>query len=280
MSLGGLHQALTLDDPLAVVGELALSQERLEHRRLRLLELQEQRIGLVAAGQEHDPRPRADAADADDLARRVRRSGSARAAGGGRRQRAPVGADTPARTPRSGPVRRRRPSSSIGTMSGGSLDDARLAVHHLRELANACRLSFDCALATLRSKRFRRLRVPCRPPAAAISSTSIRAYQRSRFGMPARPRIASRYDTGHGQDDRPPLLRVEAAVAAGDGQAGREPLDVPFEGPGQGLVEVVDAEDESPIGCGEDAEVGQVRITAELHVQPGPGASARSAAIG
>jgi hypothetical protein len=52
--------------------ERALAKERLEHRRLRLLDLQEQRIGLVAAEHEHDPGARADAAHADHLARRVR----------------------------------------------------------------------------------------------------------------------------------------------------------------------------------------------------------------
>src|SRR5262249_18648007 len=63
----GLRQPLTLDHALAVVRELALAHERLEHRRLRLLRLQEQRIAAVAPEQEYDPRPRPDAADADDL---------------------------------------------------------------------------------------------------------------------------------------------------------------------------------------------------------------------
>ena len=67
----GLGQALALDDALAVVCELALAEERLEHRRLRLLELEEERVVVVAAEQQHDARPRADAADADDLARGV-----------------------------------------------------------------------------------------------------------------------------------------------------------------------------------------------------------------
>src|SRR5204863_6198909 len=68
---GGLHQPLALDHPLAVIGVLALAEERLQHRRLRLLELQKQRIGVVAAEHQDDPRARADAADTDYLARRV-----------------------------------------------------------------------------------------------------------------------------------------------------------------------------------------------------------------
>ena len=50
---------------------LARADEPLEHRRLRLLRLQEQGIVLVAADHEEDPGPRPDAADADHLARRV-----------------------------------------------------------------------------------------------------------------------------------------------------------------------------------------------------------------
>ena len=48
--------------------ELALAEERLEHRGLRLLDLQEEGVVVVAAEQQHDPGARADAADADDLA--------------------------------------------------------------------------------------------------------------------------------------------------------------------------------------------------------------------
>ena len=40
-------------------------------------------------------------------------------------------------------------------------------------------------------------------------------------------------------------------------------------GPGQGLVEVVEVEQQSPLRGGEDPEVGQVRVTAELDGQPG-----------
>jgi len=52
-----------IDNPFA--------QKRLEHRRLGLLELEKQRIVVVAAEHQHDPRPCADAADPDHLARRV-----------------------------------------------------------------------------------------------------------------------------------------------------------------------------------------------------------------
>jgi hypothetical protein len=46
----------------------------------------------------------------------------------------------------------------------------------------------------------------------------------------------------------PSLLGRVAVVPARDLHAGGEPLDVPFEGSGVGLVDVVDVEDEAPLG--------------------------------
>src|SRR5256885_13418898 len=67
----GLHQPLPLDDALAVMAELALPEVLLKHGNLRLLDLEEQRVVVVAAEQQDDPRSRPDAADADDLPRDV-----------------------------------------------------------------------------------------------------------------------------------------------------------------------------------------------------------------
>ena len=74
---------------------------------------------------------------------------------------------------------------------------------------------------------------------------------------------------GHGLVDRLALLGVEATIASGDGEAGHQPLDVPLERAGQRLVEVVDAEDQLPVRGGEDTEVGQMRVAAQLHRQVG-----------
>ena len=71
MSLAAWVSRWPFHDALAVVCVLALAEERLEHRRLGLLELEEQRIIVVAAEHQADPRARADAADTDDLAGRV-----------------------------------------------------------------------------------------------------------------------------------------------------------------------------------------------------------------
>jgi hypothetical protein len=70
--------------------------------------------------------------------------------------------------------------------------------------------------------------------------------------------------------DRLPLLGVEAAIAAGDGEAGCQPLHIPLERARQRLVEVIDAEHQPPIGRAEGAEVRQMRIAAQLHIKSGP----------
>ena len=75
----GLHQMLAGHHPLAVIAELALAGELLEHRGLRLLELQEQRVLLVSAQHQHDPGTRADTADARPPCEQYRPSGTPRA---------------------------------------------------------------------------------------------------------------------------------------------------------------------------------------------------------
>ena len=61
----------------------------------------------------------------------------------------------------------------------------------------------------------------------------------------------------------------EAVVARRDREARRHPLHVVLERPGQGLVEVVEVEHELALGGGEGTEVRQMRVTAQLRVQPG-----------
>ena len=67
-----------------------------------------------------------------------------------------------------------------------------------------------------------------------------------------------------GEDGRPALPGREAAIAPADLDARGEPLDVPLPRPLVRLVEVVEVEDEPAVGGGEDAEVRQVRVAAEL----------------
>ena len=68
---GRLGEALAGDDPVPGVVEAALPEVRLQDRRGRLLDLQEQRVVLVAPAHQEDEAARPDAADAHDLARHV-----------------------------------------------------------------------------------------------------------------------------------------------------------------------------------------------------------------
>ena len=69
----------------------------------------------------------------------------------------------------------------------------------------------------------------------------------------------------HLGDDR----LLEAQSAQRHRRRCRQPLDVPLEGSRQGLVEVVDVEDQATLWRGEHAEVRQVGVATELDVDPG-----------
>jgi hypothetical protein len=62
-----LHHSLPFHDALSVLGELSFPEERLEYRGLRFLELEEQRVVVVAAHQQQDPGTCSDTADTDHL---------------------------------------------------------------------------------------------------------------------------------------------------------------------------------------------------------------------
>ena len=71
----------------------------------------------------------------------------------------------------------------------------------------------------------------------------------------------------------------EATFPPCDLDAGCQALDVPFPGSGERLIEVVDIKDQLTFRRGEPAEVRQVRIAAQLHMQPVLGKVARSDAM-
>ncbi len=69
------------------------------------------------------------------------------------------------------------------------------------------------------------------------------------------------------------LARVglaEAVVARRDGEARGHARDVVLERAGQGLVEVVEVEEQGALRRGEDAEIGEVGVAAELRHKAGP----------
>ncbi len=70
-SLAAWIRRWPVDDALALMVVLARRRIGLEHRALRLLDLQEERVAVVATEHQHDPGAGADAADADHLERGV-----------------------------------------------------------------------------------------------------------------------------------------------------------------------------------------------------------------
>ena len=165
-------------------------------------------------------------------------------------------------------------TSSIGVMSGGSADDPELAVDHSTELGERSDAVFrprlgQVGLASaswpLRSSwprtaaRSRRRSAACTRRRCSASPRSAPSPRGTRARSPGRPsrRVAL----------------VEPEISSGDGEARRQPLDVPFERPRQRLVEIVDAEHEAAIRGSEEPEVREVRVAAQLSVQ------ARSCAV-
>ena len=66
-------------------------------------------------------------------------------------------------------------------------------------------------------------------------------------------------------DDVASVRTAEAELAPADLEAGGKPLHVPLPGPGKRLVEVVDVEQQLPLGRREDPEVREVGVAAELN---------------
>ncbi len=103
--------------------------------------------------------------------------------------------------------------------------------------------------------------------ASWMSCSDMCAYQTSSVRMPANSAIAEPVRLHRLQRHRPGVLRGEAVVAGGDGEAGRHPLQVVLERTRQRLVEVVQTEQQLPLRRGEPAEVGQMRVPTQLHRQ-------------
>ena len=65
------------------------------------------------------------------------------------------------------------------------------------------------------------------------------------------------------------LGRGEACSSATDDKAGGQALEVPFPGTGKRFVKVVDVEHEAPLRGRKYAEVGEVGVAAQLHLDTG-----------
>ena len=72
---------------------------------------------------------------------------------------------------------------------------------------------------------------------------------------------------------------AEAVVATGDHEARCKTLEVPLPWGRQGLIKVVDGEDDLPLRGGEAPEVDQMGVSAALHADAGNRVPARSTAM-
>ena len=265
----GLHQPLAVDHALAR-GSRRRSRPAYGSRTDGWASLTWRNSGspLVAAEQQGDPGARADAADADDLARHVDEAVAVEQVPAVVRQRRPVAAQEP--------LHRRSSTSSRSSArqqvldrhdSGGSLTIRGSPVDVVGELR-------ERPHAVLASGPWRRLLealglLPALASCASSCEQSLdveRAYQTSRLPMLGEPPHRRR-GTPRRRRARPPRARGSSnpRSRAGDLEAGGEPLDVPLPRTRQGLVEVVDVEDELAVRGREGAEVREVGVTAELH---------------
>src|SRR5918993_3528771 len=261
----GLHQTLTLDNPLAVASEGASGGIGLQHRGGGLLGLQDQRIALIDSAHQHDPGSSTDAADTDDLPGDVNECVLPKQVTAIGLEALPVFGEE-----------LRHPAVQVGRClfierqlpgrhnEGRRVDEPELPVDRLGQLLQRAEVVSRPSLVEIPSNGaaslfgldgaqnwqpglHREMRVP------DIEIVLARKFLH-------RPSIGSRGS----QHNLTAFFPTVSAVPPSDLQAGGQALDVPFEGTGVGFVEVVEVEDKAPLGRREYAEVAEVGITAEL----------------
>ena len=257
-----------MDHTLALVRVAAGADELRQHRCLSLLGLQEERIGPVTAEHQQDPRSRADTAHPDDLAGRVDHPEVLEEVAAIGLERAPVSAQHDSQKlhdlveihPR-GDVLDRLDERRVA-------DDATLAVDDVGQLVECLRAVAGASLGHVRVGSLagngvhplaqllhHRLDVDVGVPHRQVGHLGELAHRRPIRAQDAQEHLLA-------------ILGRIAVLAPGDGEAGREPLDVPLPRPGKGLVEVVDVEDQPALRRGERTEVHQVRVATHLCREP------------
>ena len=267
---GRLHEPLAVHHPLALVVVPAGPGEPGEHRFLGLLDLEEQRVGLVTAQHQDDPAAGAHAAHADHLAGHVGELVLLEQHPAVRLQRPPVLAEDVLQflldVDRPGQLAEQVPDRDDDRRVG---HDPRPPVLHPGQLAEFLHAvpgaGLGQALVQVLALTLLQQAVPPGPEFVDVD-LGVPDLEVAHPGqLPHDLPVARR----RGEHDLAAVLVAEPVLARGHLQAGRQPLHVPLPGRGQALVEVVDVEDQLALGRAEEAEVGQVRVPAGLHDQPG-----------
>src|SRR5215203_1018384 len=256
---GRLHQALPGHDAVSVVLVGVRRNVALQHRSSRLLDLEEQRIILVAPFEQHHIGPGAHASHTDNLPRRIHEAETVE-------QVAPIvlqgalvalqdGVDlAPELIPFGDADQERR----VVVYDPSAIDDPGELGEGLQAVA-AARLPHVLA-------QF--FRGPLPSPGFGEQTTDF-FLANTRVPDLELPHLR---EPGHplpvGGSDRPrgvaAIRGVEAVVAAGHHEARGEALDIPLPGSRQGLVEVVEVEEQGALRGGVRPEVQQVGVAAQL----------------
>ena len=197
---------------------------------LGLLGLQEQRVGVVTTEHQHDPRPSADAADTDDLAGHVGQAEVLEQVAAVALQRA------------AGSVRITAAAKSMiwsRSIPWNELldrlderrvaDDASLPVHDVGQLVEGLQCCRGCGPWPRWPRPACGRPCPTRPRSSLSAvSTSMWAYHTARLVIAANWCMSDSVLAEQCEQHLRAFLGREAVVAAGDGEAGGEPLDVPL----------------------------------------------------
>ncbi len=255
----GLHEALAGHDPLPMVAEPALGEVPFEHGALGLLHLEEERIGVVATCEQRDEATRADAPDADHLPRQVDELVLLQEMLAVVLERATVlteeGLDL---------------DGELGRFDADDerwiVDDPRPAVDDGRELRE--RLQAVLRPGLRHHGVSVRLRIPARGRGGQdllgrdVAIPDVEVAHAGELGHPRPVGLNRRHRR------LPSGALREPDRARPDHEARGHPLHVPLPRPGERLVEVVQIEHHPAFRRTEDAEVRQVRVTADLRLDP------------
>ena len=246
-------------------------QVRLQHRRRRLLGLEDERVVLVAALEDDHEAARADAADADDLEREVGEAVALEELAPALGHRGAVVLEDLLRSA-AGAARRSRRAVTTGGSSRMTRRPSTIAVSDSKARMPSRRRALVKMASSLARRAagsaLERARSPRRPPGCrVVGDAGVPDVDEAHAGVAGHPLAVA----ADGRHRRCAVLGgAEAVGAAGDDDARGEPLDVPLPGPRQRLVEVVGVEHERPLGRGEQPEVGQVGVAAGLDDDVGP----------
>jgi hypothetical protein len=263
----GLHQPLSLDHALAMSFERARPRVWLQHRSRGLLRLHEQRVLSVAAHHQHDPGMRPDTSDADDLPGQVDESVAVEQVLAIALEAVAIAAKYLAHPVPE--VQALIPGEELahGDDQRRIADDPRLAVFHSDQAIEGLQAVL---LLRLRDALPRSLEIPGAGDLGQFGQQQIDVEARVPDVEVAHPGelphcLAVRADGG--EDRGAGVLWLQATVATGDAKACGKALDVPFPRSGERLVEVVQVPHQTAVGGGEDAEIGEMGIAAELYPQ-------------